>query len=189
MDNCTELGKEYNRRKNEEYRHGLISDYNLLRECVPGTTRSSRRKLLKKTVNYIQELQKKIKELEKELLKKKVNYIEELQKKIKELETSQTPPRELYPSEPVKTFAITLMKKITSMDAAVQTTSQTPEEVRSAEKELLVRPEEELLASPEFNTIEEFGQWLKMKDMTPSKSPEKRWNFLRVQSVQSGQKI
>ena len=78
------------------------------------------------------------------------------------------------------------MKKITSMDAAVQTTSPTPEEVGRAEKELLVRPEEELLLeSPEFNTIEEFGQWLKMKDMTPSQSPERRWNFLRVQSVQN----
>ena len=154
--------KEYQRRKNEEYRHELNSDFNLLRKWVPDTKNLTRPQLLKKTVNYIQELQK----------------------KIKELETSQTPPREPYPSEPVKTFAITLMKKITSMDAAVQTTSQTPEEVGRAEKELLVRPEEELLLeSPEFNTIEEFGQWLKMKDMTPSQSPERRWNFLRVQSV------
>jgi hypothetical protein len=115
--------KEYQKRKNEEYRQELNSDFNLLREWLPGTTKSSRTKLLKKTVNYIQELQK----------------------KIKELETSQTPQREPYPSEPVKTFAITLMKKITTMDAAVQTTSEdmTPEEVGRAEKELLVRPEDE----------------------------------------------
>jgi hypothetical protein len=147
--------KEYSRRKNEEYRHELNSDFNLLRECVPGMKYLTRPKLLKKTVNYIQELQK----------------------KIKELETSQSPRvPQSSPSEPavVKTFAITLMKKITTMDAAVQTTSETESE---SQESLLASPEEKL---PEFNTIEEFGQWLKMEDMNPSEdlSPEKEMELL-----------
>jgi hypothetical protein len=48
--------KEYQRRKNEEYRHELNSDFNLLRKWVPDTKNLTRPQLLKKTVNYIQEL-------------------------------------------------------------------------------------------------------------------------------------
>ena len=117
--------KEYSRRKNEEYRHELNSDFNLLRECVPGIKYLTRTKLLKKTVNYIQELQKKIKELE-------------TSQRAIDTDSARREPHS-SPSEPVKTFAITLMKKNTTMDAAVQTTSEdmTPEEVGRAEKELL----------------------------------------------------
>jgi hypothetical protein len=130
-------------------------------------------------------LKNKIKELEKEC--KKVNYIKELQKKIKELETSQTGTdsarREPHSSpmdisEPVKIFASTptgasMRKTSSTMD--VTTTSEaesdiltsqeeekllaSPEEVGSPDEEL---PEEELLASgiPEFNSMEDFTQWL-----------------------------
>ena len=150
---------------------------------VPGTTRSSRPEILKKTVNYIKKIQieikeiekakktakyikkleNKIKELEKELLKKEVNYIEELQKKIKELETSQTPPREPHSSPSESPLDPTGASTSSTMD--VSTTSPTPEE-ELPEEELLENLEEELLASgiPDFNSMEEFTQWLECEN-------------------------
>jgi predicted RNase H-like nuclease (RuvC/YqgF family) len=159
---------------------------------VPGTTRSSRPEILKKTVNYIKKIQNKekeiekakktekyikklenkIKELEKELLKKKVNYIEELQKKIKELETSQTvidrPPREPHSSPMDISEPEVVLDPTGASTMDVRTTSEaesvTPEEVGSAEEELLANLEEELLASgiPDFNSMEDFIQWLEL---------------------------
>jgi hypothetical protein len=117
--------KEYQRRKNEEYRKKNTTGFNLLRKWVPDTKNLTRAHLLERTVNYIQEI---------------LN-------KIKELETSQkgtdSARREPYPSEPLKTFTITLMKKKSTMDAEVQTTS----EAESVTLEEVGSPEEELLAS------------------------------------------
>jgi hypothetical protein len=162
--------REYWKRKNEEYRHELKSGFNLLRKWVPDIENLTRPDMLTKTANYIQELQK----------------------KIKELETSQTP-REPHSSssEPVKTFASTPMKKNTTMDAAVQTTSEAESESQESllAEELpefnsvedvrrwLLSPEEEMefLASPEkklpkFNTVEDVRRWLL--------SPEEEMEFL-----------
>ena len=90
-------GKMYQRVRRKDMTKGFL----LLRKCVPGTKKLNHSDMLMETVNYIKELQNKIKELEKESLKeskKTVNYIKELENKIKELEkespmesTSQTP--------------------------------------------------------------------------------------------------
>ena len=138
--------RERNKQKNQWYRDEINSGFNLLMKWVPGTTKSSRPEILKKTVNYIQKLQEK--EIEK--AEKTTKYIEELEKKIKELESSQTPHREPYPSEP---------HLDPNMD--VRTTSPTVEE-ELPEEELLANLEEELLASgiPDFNSMEDFTQWL-----------------------------
>jgi hypothetical protein len=180
--------REHNKKRNQWYRDEINSGFNLLMKWVPGTTRSSRPEILKKTVNYIKKLQNKekeiekakktekyikklenkIKELEKELLKKKVNYIEELQKKIKELETSQTPPRESHSSqmEPEVVLASDPTGASTSSTMDVRTTSEdmTPEEVGSGEEELLANLQEELLESgiPDFNSMEDFTKWLEL---------------------------
>jgi hypothetical protein len=58
----TKERREYSRRKNEEYRNKRNDGYDLLREWVPGTEKLTRPQLLKKTVNYIQDLLKKINE-------------------------------------------------------------------------------------------------------------------------------
>jgi hypothetical protein len=93
------------------------------------------------------------------------------------METDISEPEMAHPT--VKTFASTptgasMRKTSSTMDAAVQTTSEaesvTPEEelLGSPEEELLVSPEEEmeLLASgeelPEFNSMEDFRQWLEL---------------------------
>jgi hypothetical protein len=165
----TQKKREYWKRKNEEYRNEINSDFNLLRKWVPGTKYLTRGQLLKKTVNYIQELQK----------------------KIKELETSQTPREpQSSPSEPVKTFASTPTGAsptdhsviLKSLRNKILGTSETESE---SQESLLASPEEKLLASPEeklpeFNTVEEFGQWLKMEDMNPSEdlSPEEEMELL-----------
>jgi hypothetical protein len=130
--------REYWKRKNEEYRKDMTKGFNLLRKWVPDIENLTRPDMLMKTANHIQELQK----------------------KIKELETSQTPREpQSSPSEPVKTFASTLMKKNTTMDAAVQTTSED-------------QSQESLLAEelPEFNSIEDVRRWLL--------SPEEEMEFL-----------
>jgi recombinational DNA repair ATPase RecF len=162
---------------------------------VPGTTRLSRPEILKKTVNYIkkiqnkekeiekaekttkyiEELEKKINELEKELLKKKVNYIEELQKKIKELETSQTPPREPYPSEPsldptstmdVRTTSPTAEEELPEEELLAEFNSELLASGECTEEELLANLEEELLANeeelPELKSMEEMRRWLEL---------------------------
>jgi hypothetical protein len=49
--------REYNKRKDEEYRTKKKDAFNLLREWVPGTKHLSQLEILKKTANYIQELQ------------------------------------------------------------------------------------------------------------------------------------
>jgi hypothetical protein len=95
-----------------------------------------------------------------------VNYIEELQKKIKELETSQMerPPREPHSSpmdisEPEVVLASDPTGASTSSTMDVSTTSPTPEE-ELPEEELLENLEEELLAIPDFNSMEDFTKWL-----------------------------
>jgi hypothetical protein len=115
-----------------------------------------------------------IKELENKINEKESKRVKELQKKIKELETSQTAintaPREpnSSPSEPEVVLASdptgASKRKITTMDAAVQTTSEaewvTLDEVGSPE----FNPDEELLASgiPDFNSMEDFTQWIEL---------------------------
>jgi hypothetical protein len=93
-----------------------------------------------------------------------VNYIEELQKKIKELETSQMERAQREPhsspmdiSEPEVVLASTTTGASTSSTMDVRTTS----EDMTLEEEL---PEEELLASgiPEFNSMEDFTKWLEL---------------------------
>jgi uncharacterized coiled-coil protein SlyX len=146
--------RERNKQKNQWYRDEINSGFNLLMKWVPGTTKSSRPEILKKTVKYIQELEQRlpvkkrvIKELEhriKELENRQTalshrsftqeNYIKELEQKIKELETWQTP--RTCPSEP-------------HLDLNVRTTSEAEEEL--SEEELL--PKEELLASGECTKL------------------------------------
>ena len=157
--------RERDKQKNQWYRDEIKSGFNLLMKWVPGTTKSSRPEILKKTVNYIQKIQEK--EIEK--AEKTTKYIEELEKKIKELESSQTPHREPYPSEPH-------LDPKTTMD--VRTTSPTAEE-ELPEEELLANLEEELLASPEcpeFNTVEDVRRWLLSpeEEMELLASPEKK---------------
>jgi chromosome segregation ATPase len=188
--------KEYIRIKSEEYRNVMKEGYNLLREWVPGTANLSRLELLKKTVKYIQELQQKdgstmerkkkgiqelehkIKELEKELFKKqenyikelehKENYIKELEQKIKELETSQTALSHRSFIEDKENYIKELEHKIKELE-----TSQTALSHRSftdldtglsemVDATSMEISEEELLASgiPEFNSFEHFRQWL-----------------------------
>ena len=92
--------RERNKQKNQWYRDEINSGFNLLMKWVPGTTKSSRPDILKKTVNYIQKLQEKeieraektrkyIEELEQRLPVKK-RVIKELEHRIKELENTQT---------------------------------------------------------------------------------------------------
>jgi hypothetical protein len=53
-----------------------------------------------------------------------------------------------------------MRKTSSTMDAAVQTTSEAEEELLgSPEEELLASPEEEL---PEFNSMEDFRKWLEL---------------------------
>jgi hypothetical protein len=177
--------REYMRIKSDEYRNVMKEEYNLLREWVPGTSTLSRLELLKRTVMYIheleeknrspmekrgiQELEHKIKELEKELFKKqenyikelehKENYIKELEQKIKELETSQRPHRsftdldtgltEMVDTDLDTGLCSSEMADLTTMVDAIQTSME-------------ISVEEELLASgiPEFNSFEHFTQWL-----------------------------
>jgi hypothetical protein len=61
--------REYNRKHNRVYINKKIDGFNLLKKCVPGTETSTRPALLMSAVNYIKELQNKVKELEKESLK------------------------------------------------------------------------------------------------------------------------
>ena len=185
----TKEAAENRRRACIRYRKDISSGFNLLIKWVPGTETLIRGEILIETVNYIKKLQNELKEVKEESLKNKIKElkkeskrVKELQKKIKELETSQTAidtvsaSREPHssPSEPevVKTFASTptgasMRKTSSTMDAAVQTTSEaesaTPEE-ELPEEELLVSPDEELLASgiPEFNSMEDFRQWLEL---------------------------
>jgi hypothetical protein len=84
----TKETREHNRKVNEGYRNDISSGYNLLMKWVPGTETLIRPDILMKTVNYIKELQNKIKDVKKESLKeskKRVNYIKELENKIKEV--------------------------------------------------------------------------------------------------------
>ena len=146
--------REYKRIKNEEYRNEIISGFNLLRKCVPGTARLGEIKLVEKTVKYIQELLNKIKEKESPmectpltltgLGRDSVPKIT-VHHYAKEQDSALREPHSCS-SELVKTFAITLMKKNITMDAVVQTTSEAEEEL--PEEELL--PEEEFLAK--FNS-------------------------------------
>jgi myosin heavy subunit len=172
--------KVYKRMKNEEYRMAMNEGYNLLRKWVPGTATSSRVEVLKKTVKYIEELQQRsaMKKREKRLKKQEKN-IQEIEHKKKELETSQkainTSPREPHssPSEAEVVLARdptgVSKRKITTMDAAVQTTSEaewvTLDEVGSPEEKLPeFIPDEELLESriPDFNSMEDFRQWIEL---------------------------
>ena len=158
--------RAYKRIKYKEYRNDEISGFNLLRKCVPGTAKLAEIKLMEKTVKYIQELRKEkkspmectpltLKGLGRDSVPKITVHHYPKDSALREPQTS--------PSEPVKTFASTPMKKNTTMDAAVQTTS----EAESESKESLLA--EEL---PEFNTVEDLRQWLGIDDMTPSQSPE-----------------
>ena len=126
--NMRKKRKQYIDRKYQNAkREKMTTAFNLLRECVPGIEKVGVTNRLNRP----------------DMMIETVNYIKELQKKIKELETCHTP--RTHPSEPVKTFAITLMKKINTTDAAVQTTSEAEEEL--PEEKLL--PEQELLACGE----------------------------------------
>jgi hypothetical protein len=48
--------REYNKRKDEEYRNKRNDELDLLRKCIPGTKKLTRPQILKKAVNYIQQL-------------------------------------------------------------------------------------------------------------------------------------
>jgi hypothetical protein len=178
----TKEDRERNRKKNQWYRDEINSGFNLLMKWVPGTKTLIRTEIFTETVNYIKKLQNEIKEvkkeslkkskkrenyikeLEKELLKKKVNYIEELQNKIKELETSQTA---------IDTDCTDSAQPLMSQEMVDGTVAvSTPMEIRVSsdeeEEELLGSPEEEmeLLESGEelleFNSMEDFRQWLEL---------------------------
>jgi predicted RNase H-like nuclease (RuvC/YqgF family) len=108
----------------------------------------------------IQELEHKIKELEKESekqenyikeLEHKDNYIKELEQKIKELENWQRPHRSF-------TDLDTGLSEM--VDATPDLDTGLSEMVDATSMEISV--EEELLASgiPEFNSFEHFIQWL-----------------------------
>jgi hypothetical protein len=157
------------------YRKDISTGFNLLIKWVPGTETLIRGEILIETVNYIKKLQNELKEVKEQSLKKskkRENYIKELQKKIKELETSQTAintaPREIHssPSEPEVVLASTPTGASTSstMDAAVQTTSEAESVTLDEELPEEELPEEELLASgiPEFNSMEDFRKWLEL---------------------------
>jgi hypothetical protein len=95
-------------------------------------------------------------------LEHKENYIQELQKKIKELETPQT-----HPSEPEvvldPTGASTMDVRTTTPEWVTLEEELPAEEIlANLEEELLANLEEELLASelPDFNSMEDFTQWL-----------------------------
>jgi uncharacterized coiled-coil protein SlyX len=139
----------------------------------------------KKRENYIEELEHKIKELEKKF-KKQENYIKELKNKIKELETSQTDsaPREPHrsltgtsemadlrtgESSPTKDDHSVILKSLRNKILATPTGASEAES-DILQESLLASPEEQEL--PEFNTVEDLSEWLglSMDDTTPSEA-------------------
>jgi hypothetical protein len=136
--------KEPNRVYCQDYRKTMKKGYNLLQKWVPGTARASRTEILKKTVKYIQELEKK-----------------PPVKKI-ELETSEKDKDSAEALIPQET-AVSIPKPVSSEEEEKLLRSSDEEE-----EEFLVSPEEEmkLLASPEelpdFNNMEDFIQWMEL---------------------------
>ena len=153
----TKEAAENRRRACISYRKDISSGFNLLKKWVPGTKDLIRGEILIETVNYIKKLQNEIKEVKKRVkymkeLEHKEKYIQELQKKIKELETPQTHPSE-PPLDPTRA---------STMDVTTTTPEWVTLEEELPEEELLANLEEELLASgiPDFNSMEDFTQWL-----------------------------
>jgi hypothetical protein len=159
--------KQYKDRKYQDVkREKMTTAFNLLRECVPGiekvgvTNRLNRPDMMMKTVSYIKELQNEIKKESKKRVKElehKENYIQELQKKIKELETPQT-----HSSEPEIVLASDPTGASTSSTMDVTTTSEADWVALGDLGEFI--PPEELLESgiPDFNSMEDFIQWIKL---------------------------
>ena len=154
----TKEARENRRRACISYRKDISSGFNLLKKWVPYTEMLIRGEILIETVNYIKKLQNEIKEVKKRVkyikeLEHKENYIKELQKKIKELET---PPREPHPSEPEVVLDPTGASTTSTMDV----TTTTPEWVTLDE---VGSPADELLLEiPDFNSMEDFTQWIEL---------------------------
>jgi hypothetical protein len=130
--------KEPNRVYCQDYRKTMKKGYNLLQKWVPGTARASRTEILKKTVKYIQELEK-------------------TQTSQKDKDSAEA----LIPQE----MAVSTPMEIPVSSEEEEKLLRSPDE---EEEEFLVSPEEEmkLLASgeelPDFNCIEDLRQWLEL---------------------------
>jgi hypothetical protein len=176
--------REYWKRKNEEYRNKKKDGFNILREWVPGTKYLTRIQLLKKTVNYIQELLNKIKELEtsqKDMGRDSVpkitvhHYATEQDSALREPQTSPTDTSEMADlrTGPSPTDHSVILK---SLRNKILGTGASEEKSDILQESLL--PEE----LPEFNTVEDLREWLglSMDEMTPSEvlSPEEEMKLL-----------
>jgi hypothetical protein len=117
----------------QDYRNAMKKGYNLLQKWVPGTARSSRPEILKKTVKYIQELEK-IK----------------LENSQKDKDSAEA----LIPQE----TAVSIPKPVSSEEEKLL---RSPEEfLVSPEEEMeLLASGEEL---PDFNSMEDFIQWMEL---------------------------
>jgi hypothetical protein len=109
--------------------------YNLLQKWVPGTAKSSRTEILKKTVKYIQELEKKQK-----------SHSDSAEALIPQ-ETAVSIPKPVSSEEEEE-------KLLRSSDEEEEEFLMSPEE----EMKLLASPEE----LPDFNNMEDFIQWMEL---------------------------
>jgi transposase len=177
--------REYWKRKNEEYRNEINSDFNLLRKWVPGTKNLTRRQLLKKTVNYIQELLNKINEKESPMECTPLtltgmgrnsvpkitvhHYAKEQDSALREPQTSPTDTSGDLRTGPSPTDHSVILESLRNkiLDKGA---SEAESDILKNQESLL--PEE----FPEFNTVEDLREWLGIDDMTPSEDPSPEFN-------------